>query len=184
VSVTLTSRKQYVPCSHKPIIRTSFLSSVVDCGLHVPSLALQHRLIFGSWLTAEGVNAFDVISQSSSRNSLWRIITRPPFAHENAWHAENTSAHRSEVGWSPVGVLPYRIAKLSQNSSAESSVSAIDEGRTESQAPVSHLCWTVRLRSGDMLNLIVAREIPCLLCPFDLSIFSSPVGWWSGGWPD
>jgi hypothetical protein len=94
--VTLAYNIQYHTCSHKLRIRTSPLSSIIACGYHVPSLAAQHKLIFGS--LAEGVNAFYVVSQSSSRIVLWWIITRPPFAHENAWHAENAAPHPSQVG--------------------------------------------------------------------------------------
>jgi hypothetical protein len=55
VSVTLTSRMQSRPCSHKPQIRTSPMFSVFASGLHAPSLVAQHRLIFGSLRTTEGV---------------------------------------------------------------------------------------------------------------------------------
>jgi hypothetical protein len=58
VYVTLPSRINYVPCSHNPRIRTYPLYSVAACGLHVPSLVVQHRLIFCPLRTIEGVHAF------------------------------------------------------------------------------------------------------------------------------
>ena len=104
--------------------------------------------ILGLSETADEVRALPKRSHQSLASMLCRRVMSPPILHWHVCSAENGTPHPSQSVGRRRGLRPRRHQMLSQNSSANSSVSSMKLGMAVSQAPDLHarsICSAVAL---------------------------------------